>query len=564
MLTGSIYMLQVYDRVLASRSVPTLVGISLVVLAAFVIQGVLDALRTRMLSRIGAEFDRKVAPSIFDLVRTLPLKGARPEQTMQGVRDLDTVRSFLASMGPTAFFDMPFALLFCGVCYLLHPWLGLMTIAGAVIIFALTLWTERRTKDETLALARVSAEQQVLLDASRRNAEALEAMGMGSTFRDRWDEVHGRLVGAQIAVADASGGIGSAAKVFRMAFQSAVLGLGAYLVIIQQLSPGAMIAASILTSRALAPIEMAIANWRGFVGSRQALMRLNEMLRLKQMEPERTTLPAPGKSFTAEDLFVAAPGRQTPLIAGASLRLAAGDGLMIVGPSGGGKSTLLRALVGVWPALRGSVRLDGASLEHWNREQLGQHVGYMPQDVELFDGTVAQNIGRFRPGGRHQDVIAAAKAAGAHETILKLPEAYETRVGESGATLSGGQRQRIGLARALYGDPFLVVLDEPNSSLDAEGETALHEAIAGVRARGGVIVVVTHKLSITQQVNYIGRLVDGRLQVITTEEYGRNAARAAQQAHTPPGAAASPGARQQVAMLRAAAGVADARPRDKE
>ncbi|MGL5116913.1 MAG: type I secretion system permease/ATPase [Beijerinckiaceae bacterium] len=560
MLTGSLYMLQVYDRVLASRSIPTLIGISAIVMIAFVMHGVLDAVRSRMLSRIGAEFDRAVASSIFDLVRTLPLRGARPEQATQGVRDLDSVRGFLAGMGPTALFDMPFALLFVIICYFLHPWLGLMTIFGATMIIALTLWTEQRTKDETLSLTRVAAEQQVLVDASRRNAEALQAMGMGGTFRRRWDDVHQRFVGTQLAVADASSGIGSAARVFRMAFQSAVLGVGAYLVIQQQLTPGAMIAASILTSRALAPIETAIANWKGFVAARQALSRLNDMLRLRAQETARTTLPAPRKDFIVEDLTATAPGRQTPLIAGATLSLKAGDGLMIVGPSGGGKSTLIRALIGVWPALRGTVRLDGASLEHWDREQLGRHIGYMPQDIELFDGTVAENIARFQPNASDEDIVAAAKAAGAHDTILKLSDGYETRVGEGGAVLSGGQRQRVGLARALYREPFLVILDEPNSSLDTEGEAALLEAIAGVRARAGIAVIVTHKLAIAQTVNFVGRVVDGRLQVITQQEYRQNIARAAQQASQGPGASTlvTAGARQQVTLLRTVAGVASA------
>jgi len=565
MLTGSLYMLQVYDRVLSSRSVPTLIGISLIVLAAFLLQGVLDAVRSRMLARTGAQIDEALSPQVFDLMRKLSLRGARPEQSMQGVRDVDSVRSFLGGMGPTAFFDMPFMPIFFIGCFLLHPYLGVMAVIGGLIIIGLTLFTERATKQATLALAATAGERQSLAEASRRNAEAIQALGMGDAFKARWRESNDRYVARHLSLADAMGGLGAAAKIFRMAFQSAVLGYGAYLVIQQQMSPGSMIAASILTSRALAPIETAVANWKGFVAARQAFHRLNEMLGQMAAEPARTELPAPRLSFSAEDVAVGVPGRATPILAGANLRLKAGDGLLLIGPSGGGKSTFVRSLAGVWPLLRGGVRLDGATLDQWDSAQLGRHVGYMPQDVELFEGTVAQNIARFMPDATDAEIVAAAAAAGAHEMILRFADGYGTRIGEGGMTLSGGQRQRVGLARALFRDPFLLILDEPNSNLDSEGEAALVHAVMGLRERGGIAVIVSHKTSLLNVMGYVGRIQDGRLQVITREEYRQNLLKAAQPARPGPqpsrpasapggGPAAGPAAvNQQVELLKATA-----------
>jgi ATP-binding cassette subfamily C protein len=403
----------------------------------------------------------------------------------------------------------------------------------------------------------------MLLDASRRNAEALKAMGMGPAFGRRWTAAGDKLSDVQLAVAATSADLGSAAKIFRMAFQSAVLGYGAYLVILQQMSPGAMIAASILTSRALAPIETAVAHWKGFVAARQGFARLDNLLGMIAAEPQRTRLPEPCRSFTVEDVAAGVPGRQQPLVAGASFKLKTGEGLLIAGASGSGKSTLVRVLAGVWPALRGSVRIDGATIDQWDPEQLGQHVGYIPQDVELFEGTIAENIARFRPEATDDDVVAAAKAAGAHELILKLPEGYGTRLGEGGATLSGGQRQRVGLARALFGKPFLLILDEPNSNLDQDGEAALAQAIMGARERGAIVIVVSHKTSLLGVLDYVGRVHEGRLQIITREEYREMMARTTKQAgqaqNSEPAPVGQPaqqaqgGARQQLTMLRAAA-----------
>jgi ATP-binding cassette subfamily C protein len=532
MLTGSLYMLQVYDRVLTSRSVATLVGISGLVLAAYLLQGSLDALRLRILARIGARFDALLIGRVYDAAASLPLKGARGADAVLPLRDLDQVRAFLSGLGPTALFDMPFMPLFFAGCFLLHPWLGWLTVLGGLVIVGLTLLTERRSTGPAKAMAASGAERQALLDAGRRNAEALQAMGLKRPFGDRFLAVNARHVADGLRASDAAGSIGAAAKVFRMILQSAVLGLGAYLVIRGEMTGGAMIAASIMTSRALAPIEIAVAHWKGFVAARQGFARLEQILGLVEPPGERLRLPAPERTLEIEDLVVGAPGRPLPILQGLSFTLSAGQGLGVIGPSASGKSTLARALVGVWAPLRGHVRLDGAALEHWDPDQLARHIGYLPQDVELFDGTVAENIARFHPDAPDEAVIAAAKEAGAHEMILRLPQAYESRIGEGGAVLSGGQRQRVALARALYGQPFLVVLDEPNASLDSEGDEALTAAVRSVRARGGIVVVITHRPAGLAAVELVAMVAEGRLRALGPKDE-------VLQATTRPGAPAS-------------------------
>ncbi|GLK72449.1 type I secretion system permease/ATPase [Ancylobacter dichloromethanicus] len=519
MLSGSLYMLQVYDRVLSSRSVPTLIGLSLLLLAAYALQGFLDAVRVRMLARIGARFDEQVSPAAFGATRRLSLAGRRPEEALQPIRDLDQIRAFLSSLGPTALFDMPWMPLFFAGCFLLHPWLGWLALAGGMVIVALTAITELASRAAAKAQMASRAARETLAEASRRNAEVLTAMGMAPAFEGRWHEANLRHVRAWLAAADLTGGSGAFAKVFRMVLQSAVLGLGAYLAMHDEISGGAMIAASIMTSRALAPIEIAVANWKGFVAARLGVRRLGQVLALPAMnETAHTRLPAPCHALTADNLVVAAPGRQAPILNGITLRVEAGQGLAVIGPSASGKSTLVRALVGVWRPLKGEVRLDGAALDQWAPEALGRHVGYLPQDVELFEGTVAENIARFDPQATDEAVVAAARSAGAHELILRLEEGYDTRIGEAGMTLSGGQRQRLGLARALYGSPFLVVLDEPNSNLDHDGDEALTHAVEGVRARGGIVLMVTHRQSAIAGLDRIAMMAEGRLQAIGPKE----------------------------------------------
>ena len=514
MLTGSIYMLQIYDRVLASRSLSTLVGISLIVLAAYLLQGALDALRSKMLARIGARFDELLSVRVFELVTVLPLKGPRSMSGLQPVRDLDQIRGFLSGLGPTALFDMPFMPVFFAGCFLLHPWLGALAVAGGLVIMGFTLLTEARSRAPIKDMTQSANERHAVAELSRRNAEAVRALGMRHVLSDRYAQANERHVADGLRASDAAAGLGAAAKTFRMILQSAGLGLGAYLVIQGELTGGAMIATSILMSRALAPIEIAVANWKGFISARQSYVRLQQTLALAPRPPERIALPAPRSTVTVQDLVVAAPGSHQPIVLGASLQLKAGQALGLIGPSASGKSTMARALVGVWPSLRGEVRLDGATLDQWEPDDLGRHIGYLPQDVELFEGTVAENIARFRPDASAESVIAAARAAGAHDMILQLPNGYDTRIGESGAVLSGGQRQRVALARALFGDPFLVVLDEPNASLDGAGDDALNQAILGVRQRGGAVVIITHRPAALGNVDLVGIMEAVRIKTI--------------------------------------------------
>jgi ATP-binding cassette subfamily C protein len=512
MLTGSIYMLQVYDRVLASRSVPTLVAISLLALLAYGLQGILDSVRARMLSRIGARFDAMLAKDVARAIVSFPLRGAPAAQVMQPARDLDSVRGFLGSTGPTALLDMPFLPLFIIAVYWLHPWLGYLAIGGALIIVALTLITEQRSKEPAGAYARSAAHRHVLSEAGRRSADAIAALGMRGAFIRRYLDSHGQHVRDGLSLSDSAAGLGAFARVVRFVLQSAVLGLGAYLAVKGEVSPGAMIAASILTSRALAPIEVAVANWKSFVAARQGYSRLKQALPALN-EPERqTALPAPRKSLEAQDLTIVPPGTQTIVVAGASFTLSAGDVVGIIGPSGSGKSSLARALVGVWAPVRGAVRLDGALLTQWEPDAIGRSIGYLPQDIELFDGTIAENIARLDPEPDSASVLKAARSARAHDLIVNLPQGYETRIGEGGAALSGGQRQRIALARAFHGDPFLIVLDEPNANLDAEGDEALTAAIREAKGRGAIVVVVTHRPSGLAAANLVIAMQAGKVQ----------------------------------------------------
>jgi ATP-binding cassette subfamily C protein PrsD len=519
MLSGSLYMLQVYDRVLSSRSLQTLIGLSLLLLAAYALQGFLDGLRVRLLARIGARFDEQVSPAAFAAAQKLPLLGFKAEQALQPVRDLDQVRGFLASLGPTALLDMPWLPLFLAGAFILHPWLGWLVVAGGLVIVLLTFLTELKSREASKAQLMSAGARQAIAEASRRNAEALTAMGMGPSFQRKWRELNQRHVRDWLSASDATSGIGAFAKVFRMVLQSAVLGLGAYLAMKGEISGGAMIAASIMTSRALAPIEIAVAHWKGFVAARQGLKRLRQVLDSPAFaDAQRTALPPPRRELTADSLIVAAPGKQAPILHGVSLALKAGQGLGIIGPSASGKSTLVRALVGVWRPLKGEVRLDGAALGHWEPSELGRHIGYLPQDIELFEGTVAQNIARFDPDAKDEAIVSAAQAAGAHELILRLEQGYDTRIGEAGMSLSGGQRQRIGLARALYGEPFLTVLDEPNSNLDHDGDEALTQAIRKVRERGGIVIVVTHRQTAIAGVDHVAMMAEGRIQAFGPKE----------------------------------------------
>ena len=507
-LTGSFFMLQIYDRVLPGRSVPTLVALSILAAALFAFQAVLDIARNRVLTRVAGGFVEQLDRRVYDLVVKLPLHtGTRLSDP---ARDLEQVRLFMAGGGPAALFDLPWLPFYVGICFLFHPLIGLTATVGALVLVGFTALTEFKVRRPTLEASAMASQRSRLVETSHNNAEVLHAMGMVGRFADLWSASTREHVAAQQRAADVTGGLGGLSRAFRMMLQSAVLAVGAWLVIQNQATAGIIIAGSILASRALAPIEVVISQWRVFVGARQGWHRLSELLARLPAEKPAMALPAPRERLAVEALAVTPPGTRSIVVQQAAFTLEAGQALGVIGPSASGKSSLVRAIVGVWPAVRGEVRLDGARIDQWPGESLGAHVGYLPQDMELFAGTVAQNIARLDPAPPADKVLAAARAAGVHEMILGLPQGYETEMGEGGTLLSAGQRQRVGLARALYGDPFLVVLDEPNANLDLQGDEALTGAIRGVRARGGIVIVVAHRPSALAGVDQILVMEGGR------------------------------------------------------
>jgi len=514
MLTGAMFMLEIYDRVLPSRSMPTLVGLLVLAAALFTALGILDAIRGRILVRIGGALDETLSGRVYDTLMRLPLRvGARSDGT-QPLRDLDAVRSYLSGLGPVALFDLPWIPLYLAICFAFHPLIGFAALAGAIILIVLTLLTEILMRAPARAATEAAVARNGLAEASRRNAEALVAMGMAGHIAARWSEANRQYMRSQQEASDLGGGLGAISKVLRMMLQSGVLAVGAYLVIHQEASAGIIIAASILSARALAPVDLAIANWKGFVAARQSWQRLNRLL---TMSPARLTpmqLQTPVQRLTVEAVSASPPGVPKIVVQDITFELEAGQGLGIIGPSGSGKSSLVRLLVGVWQPMRGNVRLDGAALDQWASDALGRHIGYLPQDVELLAGTVAENIARFEPDPDNEAVIAAAKAVGVHDLIVRLPGGYDTQIGEQGSALSAGQAQRVALARAVYRDPFLVVLDEPNSNLDSEGEEALTRAILGVRERMGIVIVVAHRPSAIAGVDRLLMMNQGKAQAI--------------------------------------------------
>ena len=512
MLTGAMFMLEIYDRVLPSRSMPTLVGLLVLAAGLFAALGILDAIRGRILVRIGGSLDEALSGRVYDTLVRLPLRaGARGDGT-QPLRDLDAVRSYLSGLGPVALFDLPWIPLYLAICFAFHPLIGLAALIGAVILIALTVLTEVLMREPTKAATEAAILRNSLAETSRRNAEALIAMGMAGHIAERWNAANRQYMRSQREASDLGGGLGSTAKVLRMMLQCLVLAIGAYLVIQQQASAGIIIAGSILSARALAPVDLAIGNWKGFVAARQSWQRLNNLLQISPAQTAPMPLQAPAQRLSVEAVSTAPPGVPRLVVQDISFQLEAGRGLGIIGPSGSGKSSLLRVLVGVWRPIRGNVRLDGAALDQWSPNALGRHVGYLPQDVELMAGTVAQNIARFEPNPDTEAVIAAAKAVGVHELIVRLPAGYDTPVGEQGSALSAGQAQRIALARAVYRDPFLVVLDEPNSNLDSEGEEALTRTILGVRERNGIVIVVAHRPNAIAGVDLLLMMNQGKAQ----------------------------------------------------
>ncbi|MET3614975.1 ATP-binding cassette subfamily C protein [Rhizobium aquaticum] len=511
-LTGSFFMLQVYDRVIPSKSMPTLVGLVIVAGVLYVFHGILEVIRGRLLTRLGWLADRRMSGPIFDATMRLPLKAKLEGDGLQTLRDLDQVRAFMSGMGPAAFFDLPWMPIYVGISFLFHPWIGVFALASAVLLSLLAIIADLRAKEPVAAVSRKAAERTAISQTIRQNIEVLWAMGFYERLAARWYRTNDAYLAEQVSASDRSSGLSSVSKVMRMIAQSGMLALGAVLVLQQETTGGIMIASSILLSRSLAPVELAIAHWKGFVGARQSWARLKRLASLPPEDAPAVSLPAPSKTLTVRGVSIFAPGDQTPIVHDASFALRAGDGLGIIGPSASGKSTLLRALVGIWSPVRGDVRLDGATLDQWPLAERGRHIGFLPQSVSLFDGTIAENIARFDPQASSEAVLKAAEAAGVHELIVQMPDGYDTQIGDQGMFLSSGQRQRIGLARALYGDPFLVVLDEPNSNLDSDGEVALTAAIADVRSRGGIVIIVAHRPNALLAVDKVMAMGNGRIQ----------------------------------------------------
>ncbi len=508
MLTGSMYMLQVYDRVLASGSIPTLVALTVLVVILFMFMGVLEYIRTRVLVRVGLRLDEQLGSITFDAVQMHAIKRT-PNVGAQPVRDLDGIRQFVSGPGPLAFFDTPWMPVYLAFIFMLHPMLGYFAIFAGIVLFIFAILNDVVTKKPAAKANETTMISNALTEESRRNAEVIGAMGMQNAIRARWQKLHADALTDSTHVNDRAGSIAAFSKVMRMMFQSGMLGLGAYLAVLQEISPGTMIAGTIILSRALAPIEQAIGQWRPFLAARKSYARLKLVLDDAPIREQPMELPQPKGRILAENILVNIPTVEQPLLQGINFKLESGEAVGVLGPSGAGKSTLARVLVGVWPPTRGGVRLDDALLEQWNDTQLGKFIGYLPQTVELFSATIEENISRFEPEASPEAVVEAAKMANVHEMILRLPEGYGTQIGDGGSALSAGQRQRIGLARAMYGNPVFVVLDEPNSNLDAEGEAAVIHAINKMKETGTSIVVIAHRPSAIAAVDKILFIKDG-------------------------------------------------------
>jgi ATP-binding cassette, subfamily C, bacterial len=495
LFVSPLYMLQIYDRVMSSRSVGTLIAISIIAGVLLAVYGLLEMVRTRVLVRAGILFDEKVAQPAFNAIHSAMLR--RPDSgQVQALRDVDILREFLTGAGLIAFCDAPWFPIFVFGAFLLHPWYGWIAIVGSLVIWSLTLLNEVLTKRDLTEASSASMAASQRAATTFRNVEVLQAMGMLGALRSIWSGIHLRHMGWQARASDRAGALMASTRFFRAFLQIIILGTGGYLAIHGEITGGGIIAGSIIIGRALQPMEMAVGNWKGFVAARGAYRRLKGLFDAVGARASRMSLPRPNGAMSIESAIAAAPGQREAILRGVTLQLPAGEALCIVGPSGAGKTTLARVMVGIWPISSGSVRLDGYDLSQWDAQELGQYIGYLPQDVELFSGTVAQNISRFEDDPDPEQVIAASALAGCHEVIQHMAEGYNTQIGEGGQALSGGQRQRVALARALYGNPSFVALDEPNSNLDSAGEEALTAAIQELKRRGTTVVLITHKLNI--------------------------------------------------------------------
>ncbi|WP_433885010.1 type I secretion system permease/ATPase [Pseudomonas vranovensis] len=537
MLVPSIYMLQVYDRVLSSQNETTLWMLTLMVVGFFVFIGALEAIRSFIVIRVGNQLEQGFNLHVYRAAFERNLRQG-DGQAGQALNDLTQVRQFVTGPALFAFFDAPWFPIYLAVIFLFNVWLGVMACAGALLLIALAVLNERLTHKPLVEASAFQQQSTHLASSQLHNAESIQAMGMLGALRQRWFALHSRFLNLQNQASDTSAVITAVSKSLRLCLQSLVLGLGALLVIEGQMTPGMMIAGSILMGRVLSPIDQLIAVWKQWSGAHMAYQRLDGLLRAFPEPPAPMALPAPSGRLSFEQVSAGPPGKRVATLQQISFNLGAGEVLGVLGTSGSGKSTLAKVLVGVWPTLAGTVRLDGADLHRWDREALGPHIGYLPQNIELLRGSIAENIARFAELDGLK-VVEAARQAGVHELILRLPQGYDTRLGEDGGDLSGGQKQRIALARALYGGPSLIVLDEPNSNLDTSGEAALATAIAQMKAQGRTVVLVTHRSAALAQADKLLVLSEGRMQAFgPTHEVMQALSRAQEQAQRQPANAA--------------------------
>lgn len=509
MLTGPLFMLQIYDRVLASGSIPTLIAMALLVGLLYSLYGFLEFVRSRVMVRLGAAIDAQTRERAFDAIAFHAVKGDESVRTSP-LTHLNTIRQFLSGPGPFAFLDAPWTPIYLLIIYLIHPILGVASFFAIGVLAGLALANNVLIRKASEDAARIMARANTVGEETWRNAEVSMALGMVRMIRQRWLNILDQGVAQQMTASDRGGAISAVSRTMRLMFQSGILAIGAWLAVKQEISAGTMIAASIIMSRALAPVEQMVAHWQGFLGFRQALARLDNVLKNLPVDKQGVVLPDPIGHIEVKSLTAGIFTKQQLLLSDVTFELFPGEGLGVIGPSGAGKTTLARILVGVWPHFRGDVRLGGAEIAQYPEDQLGRCVGYLPQDVELYDGTIGENIARFDSQAGSEVIIAAAKLADVHALILSFPDGYETRVGEGGAILSGGQRQRIGLARALFRSPSLIVLDEPNASLDASGQKAVVNAVRRARQNGSTVIVIAHRPSAIAALDTLMMLSEGR------------------------------------------------------
>lgn len=493
MLTGPLFMLQVYDRVLGSRSEATLVALVVLVAVLYLIMGLLDHARGRVLARVGARFQATMDRRVFEAVlkrAVVPIERTRPAT---GLKDLESVQRLMSSPALFAVFDMPWVPIFLGAIFIFHPLLGFLAMAGGVFLIGVTILNQMITRKPVNEANGMSAAADNFAESIREEGEVIQGLGMRGAVLNRWRSYRDRALAAQISSSDLTGTFSTSSKTFRLFLQSMMLAVGAYLVLRGELTPGAMIAGSILLGRALAPVEQAIGQWPLVIRARQGWSSLSELLEKTPEDQKRTELPVPRAIMEAQQITVIPPGEQIATLRMVSFRIEPGQAMGVIGPSGAGKSTLARAILGIWRPASGKVRLDGASLDNYDPDVLGQHIGYLPQDVALFNGTIAENIARMSDQPDPKLVVEAAKKAGAHDMILKMPDGYDTRITGGSGRLSGGQKQRVGLARAMYGNPVILVLDEPNSNLDSVGSEALNQAIRQMKTEGKSVIIMAHR-----------------------------------------------------------------------